>query len=365
MNIIYTESSSDTGRQGLQAIAQMNAMMRAGHQVILACQKHSQIARDAVNHGIPTVYIPFRNNLYLPSIISLRRLIVTFRPDIVICHSDYDNNITGIVKAFLFGQIRHFRIIRQKNNCPRKIKMFSLNYMSDVIVVPSWKIRSRLIHERCKQLVVVIPPGVDFSVLRQQADMALPTHINVWLNCRESAPVIVQAAMIYPEKGVHFMLNVLHCLRQKGLSFYWLIAGSGSREHENLLKEEIKNLNMEDCVLMCGALTPVAPLYRIASLLVMPSECEAFDPTIVEATACGVPVMASSTGGITEIIQNGRTGTLISQNDKMAWINALENFLIAPEFAQKVAICANEDIKLRHNIDGSARKLIELGKYYR
>ncbi|EOT8213668.1 glycosyltransferase [Escherichia albertii] len=208
MNVIYTESSPDTGKQGLQTIARMRAMMRAGHQVILACQKHSQIAREAVNHGIRTVYIPFRSNLYLPSVISLRRLIVTFRPDIVICHSDYDNNIIGIVWAFLCGRIKHFCIIRQKNHFHRKIKMFSLNHMCDVIVAPSREIRSRLIHKRCMQLV--IPPGTDFSELKQQADMALPAYINAWLNSKALAPVIVQTAMIHPEKGHHFMLNVLH-----------------------------------------------------------------------------------------------------------------------------------------------------------
>lgn len=208
MNVIYTESSPDTGKQGLQTIARMRAMMRAGHQVILACQKHSQIVREAVNHGILTVYIPFRSNLYLPSVISLRRLIVTFRPDIVICHSDYDNNIIGIVWAFLCGRIKHFCIIRQKNHFHRKIKMFSLNHMCDVIVAPSREIRPRLIHKRCMQLV--IPPGTDFSELKQQADMALPAYINAWLNSRALAPVIVQTAMIHPEKGHHFMLNVLH-----------------------------------------------------------------------------------------------------------------------------------------------------------
>lgn len=365
MNVIYTEPSPDTGRQGLQAIAQMRAMMRAGHQVILACQKHSQIAREAVNHGIQTVYIPFRSNLYLPAIISLGRLIVTFRPDIVICHNSHDNNIIGIVRTFLCGRIRHFCIIRQKNHFSRKIKMFSLNHMCDVIVVPSWEIRSRLIHKRCMQPVVVIPPGTDFSVLKQQADMALPAHIDAWLNSRPPAPVIMQAAMIHPENGHHFMLNVLHCLRQKGLSFYWLIAGSGGRKHENRLKEEIKALNMEDRVLMCGSLTPVAPLYRIASLLVIPSGNEAFDPTIVEAAACGVPVMANRVGDITEIMQNGRNGTLLSLNDKTGWINALENFLLAPESAQKIARYACDDIKSHYNIDDAVEKLIRLRKRYR
>ena len=72
------------------------------------------------------------------------------------------------------------------------------------------------------------------------------------------------------------MLEVLHCLKQRGVRFYWLIVGGGRREEEARLKAKIDYLGMNDCVLMCGLLSPVAPVYRRASLMVMPSRNEAF-----------------------------------------------------------------------------------------
>ncbi|MFO6426179.1 hypothetical protein ACLBOM_08485 [Escherichia coli] len=47
--------------------------------------------------------------------------------------------------------------------------------------------------------------------------------------------------------------------------------GGGRREEEARLKAKIDYLGMNDCVLMCGLLSPVAPVYRRASLMVMPS----------------------------------------------------------------------------------------------
>nr|WP_305858631.1 reverse transcriptase domain-containing protein [Escherichia coli] len=82
--------------------------------------------------------------------------------------------------------------------------------------------------------------------------------------------------MIRPEKGHDFMLEVLHCLKQRGVCFYWLIVGGGRREEEARLKAKIDYLGMNDCVLMCGLLSPVAPVYRRASLMVMPSRNEEF-----------------------------------------------------------------------------------------
>lgn len=365
MKILFTESSPNIGGQELQAIAQMNAMRRTGHEVVLACREHSWISAESCRHGIQVVHIPFRNSLHLPSVLTLRHLIVTFRPEIVICHSSHDSNIVGITRRTLFGELGYFAIIRQKRYMTRNTRMFSLNHMSDVVVVPSEDIRSRLIHERCEKPVVVVLPGIDLAGFRRQASEVLPEHINVWLKNRTPAPVVVQVGMIRPENGHHFMLEVLYRLKRRGGRFYWLIVGGGRREDEARLKAEIEYLGMNDCVLMCGLLSPVAPVYRVASLMVMPSKNEAFGMALVEATVCGVPVMASRTGGIPSVIYHGYTGTLLPPDDRAAWENALVSFFDVPECAQAMALRGQEEMDARYNIDSTVRELIALGIRYR
>lgn len=366
MNILYTESSPNIGGQELQAIAQMCAMRRLGHQVVLACREHSRISAEAHRYGIPVVHIPFRNSLHPSSVLALRRLIVTFRPEMVVCHSGHDSNIVGITRRILFGGTSRFVIIRQKTYMTQNMNMFSLNHMSDVVMVPSEEMRSCLIHKMCRQSVVVVPPGMDLVGLRKQANEALPEHIDVWLKKRTPAPVIVQVSMIRPEKGHDFMLEVLHCLKQRGVRFYWLIVGGGCRKEEARLKAKIDYLGMNDCVLMCGLLSPVAPVYRRASLMVMPSRNEAFGMAIVEATVCGVPVMASRVGGIPSVIHHGYNGTLLPPDDRAAWENALTSFLDEPECAQAMMVQrGQEEIDVRYSIDRTVRELITLGRRYR
>lgn len=364
MNILYTESSSNIGGQEMQAIAQMCAIRRLGHRVMLACREHSRISAKALRYGIPVVYIPFRSSLHLPSVLALRRLIVAFRPEMVVCHSDYDSNIVGITRRILFTGTSRFIIIRQKMYMAQNMKMFSLNHMCDVVVVPSEMMRSRLIHEMCRRPVVVVPLGMDLSRLRRQVNEALPEHIDVWLKKRAPAPVIVQVGMIRPEKGHDFMLEVLHRLRQRGVHFYWLIVGGGSREEEARLKAKIDYLEMNDCVLMCGLMSPVAPVYGRASLMVMPSRNEASSMAIVEATVCGVPVMACRVGGIPAVIHHGYNGTLLPPDDRIAWENALASFLDAPECAQAMVLRGQEVMDTRYSIDSTARELMALGRRY-
>ncbi|HAX5242452.1 TPA: glycosyltransferase family 4 protein [Escherichia coli] len=336
-----------------------------GHTVMLACREHSRISAEALRYGIPVVHIPFRNSLHPPSVLALRRLIVTFRPEMVVCHSGHDSNIVGITRRILFGGTSRFVIIRQKTYMTQNMKMFSLNHMCDVVVVPSEEMRSRLIHEICRQSVVVVFPGMDFAELRKQSREPLPEHIDAWLKKRAPAPVIVQVGMIRPEKGHDFMLEVLHNLKQKGERFYWLIVGGGCREEEARLKAKIDYLGMNDCVLMCGLLSPVAPVYRRASLMVMPSRNEAFGMAIVEATVCGVPVMASRVGGIPSVIHHGYNGTLLPPDDRAAWENALTSFLDVPECAQAMVQRGQEEMDARYSIDSTVRALMTLGRRYR
>ena len=75
MKILFTESSPDIGGQELQALAQMTALQKHGHSVLLACREKSKIAHEARTIGHDVTFIPFRNSLNLPSIISLRQVI--------------------------------------------------------------------------------------------------------------------------------------------------------------------------------------------------------------------------------------------------------------------------------------------------
>ncbi|EDV5907226.1 glycosyltransferase, partial [Salmonella enterica subsp. salamae] len=111
------------------------------------------------------------------------------------------------------------------------------------------------------------------------------------------------------------------------------------------------NLGMQNDVLIAGNVFPASPVYRIASLLVMPSENESFGMALAEASAFSVPVLASQVGGIPDVIQHNRTGTLLPVGDASAWIHALNDFFNYPERFYKMACQARVDVENRFDID--------------
>lgn len=358
MNILFTESSPNIGGQELQALAQMDALRRKGHCVLLACRDKSKIASEARRRKIEVIFVPFRNSLHIPSILKLFRIIRDFRPHLVICHSGHDSNIVGLTRLFIW-RIR-FRIIRQKTYLTRKTKSFSLNYFCDEVIVPGTSMRKHLIQEGVRTRITIVPPGFYFQKLREDSRVPLPLHVQTWLASGRNEPVIVQVGMLRPEKGHEFMLKLLSSLKQEGREFRWLIVGGGCPESEARLQSQVDNLGMHNNVLIAGNVFPASPVYRIASLLVMPSENESFGMVLAEASAFSVPVLASQVGGIPDVIQHNRTGTLLPVGDASAWIHALNDFFNYPERFYQMACQARVDVENRFDINRTVLKILAL-----
>ncbi|EDZ4409598.1 glycosyltransferase family 4 protein, partial [Salmonella enterica] len=223
MNILFTESSPDIGGQELQALAQMDALRRKGHSVLLVCRDKSKIAAEAERRKIEVIFVPFRNSLHIPSVLKLLRIIRYFRPHLVICHSGHDSNTVGLTRLFI--RRPRFRILRQKTYLTRKTKSFSLNYFCDEVIVPGTAMRTHLIQEGVRTRITIVPPGFYFQKLREDSCIPLPLHVQNWLASGRDVPVIVQVGMLRPEKGHEFMLKLLSRLKQEGRAFRWLVVG--------------------------------------------------------------------------------------------------------------------------------------------
>jgi N-acetyl-alpha-D-glucosaminyl L-malate synthase BshA len=80
-------------------------------------------------------------------------------------------------------------------------------------------------------------------------------------------------------------------------------------------EEEARRLGVHEDVFFLGKLEAVAPLLACADLFLLPSQSESFGLSALEALASGVPVIASNTGGIPEVVKDGETGRLFAPGD--------------------------------------------------
>ncbi|ELD0488034.1 glycosyltransferase family 4 protein [Escherichia coli] len=361
MNILFTESSPNIGGQELQAVAQMNALKKMGHTVLLACREDSKIALEASKFGIDTIFASFRNSLHIPTVKKILRIIHDFQPNAIICHSGHDSNIVGFVRLFTW---RHpFRVIRQKTYLTKKTNFFSINYFCDEVIVPGTSMKAHMVQNGCRTRITVVPPGFDFHNLYVNSRNSLPPKVLAWLKSGKDIPVIAQIGMLRPEKGHKFMLNLLLHLKMSGRQFRWLIVGSGSPEQLDHLQYQIDTAGMQNDAFIADNIFPAAPVYRVANLVVLPSENESFGMVLAEASVFSVPVLASQTGGISDVIHNNQTGTLLPVGNEHAWLCALNKFFNAPEHFYQMARLAKQDIEERFDINKTVLKILALAKY--
>ena len=116
-------------------------------------------------------------------------------------------------------------------------------------------------------------------------------------------------------KGVQLILAALAILREEGRDYTLTVLGSGDYESE--LKKLSKRVNLDDLVTFEGFVSQERKLYwlRKAWTAVFSSEKEGWGLTVIEANACGTPVIASDSDGLRDSVRNGETGLLVPHGD--------------------------------------------------
>ena len=120
---------------------------------------------------------------------------------------------------------------------------------------------------------------------------------------------IVSVGRVSYEKGMDIAVRVCANLVARGVdNICWWIVGEGPaiKEVENMIRE----LNMEEYIIMVGMQSNPYPYIRQADLYVQPSRFEGYPMTILEALVLGRPVISTDNNGAKEILQEGVTGLL-------------------------------------------------------
>jgi glycosyltransferase involved in cell wall biosynthesis len=148
-----------------------------------------------------------------------------------------------------------------------------------------------------KQRAIVIPLGIDLGPFEE-----LPPR--GWLRARaphlDGRAVALFLSRIDPKKGLDLLLHALARAKAMGTRLALVIAGSGDRAYESALRREARTLGVDRDVVWAGFVTgqDKRAVLAEADLFVLPSRSENFAVSVVEAMACGLPVVISNQIGI-------------------------------------------------------------------
>ena len=185
--------------------------------------------------------------------------------------------------------------------------------------------------------LTLIPSGVDIEQFR-------PRQRTHWLRQRlgipADAPVAGFLGRLSWEKGPDVFLRAVLGTHQAVPDAHFVLTGEGPMLEQ--LQGFARQFGLADKVHFAGLQTDIPAVLSEYDLMVSSSHSEAMPLAILEAMACGVPVLATRAGGVPDLIQHGITGWMVGLNDYEALAREMMRLLRAPDVLQAMGQAARQ-----------------------
>ncbi|MDI6828736.1 MAG: glycosyltransferase family 4 protein [Armatimonadota bacterium] len=238
------------------------------------------------------------------AIAKLRHVLRELKPDILHMHS-FKAGLIGRLAALSLAKrpklilTEHAFIFDERTTGLKRTLVTGvgriLSYFTDRIITVSDALRNELISEQKikPSKIVTIPNGIAFAPLKQVPKPGL---------------LVGTVSRLAPQKGVAYFIRAAVLISERFPQARFIIVGDGPQR--NSLESLAESLGIKDKLEFLGFRTDVLDILRTFSVFVLASTRESFGLTLIEALSQGVPVVASRTGGIIEIVEDGVTGLL-------------------------------------------------------
>jgi glycosyltransferase involved in cell wall biosynthesis len=283
------------------------------------------ILRDKlIDLGVPLTLVDERTNGPLAIAKSIANHCKARNTDIVHTHG-LKENVLGIIGKEM-ARVRYS--VRTVHGNPEHRLSWQKPHKWLVNRLDNWlgRTRQQAIVAVSSQLTQLLEPMFPGKVYKIFNFVDAPELRKKWLPkpARTSSQIRVGiVGRLVPVKRVDVFIRTIHLLLQQGIDCKGIILGDGPLRAN--LQTLAADLAIEDRIEFRGFVDPVAKEMMTLDALLMPSDHEGLPMTLLEALALEVPVIAHNTGGIPEILNYGKAGWLIDQNEPAEYALAVKN----------------------------------------
>jgi glycosyltransferase involved in cell wall biosynthesis len=192
----------------------------------------------------------------------------------------------------------------------------------DVFIAASAVIARILAHDGiAADRIEIVHDGVNLGLIDKQP--VVDAHAEFWLP--HGAPIVGNVAALAAHKGQKHLVAAASQVIQQVPDARFLIVGEG--ELQEALERQIKHLGLERHITLTGFRNDALSLIKSFDVFAMSSVTEGLGSAVLEAMAARRAVVATSAGGIPEVVDDGVTGLLVPPHDEPALAAALVELL--------------------------------------
>jgi len=325
------------------------ALHDEGHSVALICPAGSTLEKECNSAGLHTV--PILDKKYsLKNLQAIRQLLSESNFDVI--HVEQSHDLWTVVPALALSKI-NTKLILSKHVASRVVKRDFLHKMLykrlDHIISISEFIRKNVIEttpidpDKAMTIYNGIPDEIYYkynSAYRwESTEYQFPS----------SAIVVGIVGRFSPMKGhIEFLKAAKIIIDTSDLDIRFLVVGGASYKEEAFeseLMDLFRELNLEDRITFTGFMENVFESMSVIDILAFPSHKESFGNTLIEGMTMSLPVVASNSGAVPEIVKDGINGFLVPPQDPIA-------------LAEKLIVLI-ENEKLRREMGVAGRIMVE------
>ncbi len=286
---------------------------------------------------VPTTCLNVRREWDLRWGMRLRRELIENPVDILHAHSPYPAGIARLVVRTLPRRLRP-RIVYTLHNTwgsfSRLTRLLNgLTYGLDAADIAVSRIVNETLTPRRRARTEVLVHGIQLEEARSQ--MGKRASIRSELGVAPDEFVVGTIANFRAQKDYPNLLNAARLLKERGVQIRIIAVGQGPLEEE--MRALHDSMELGDRVLLLGQRDDAVAVLGACDAFVMASKNEGLPVAIMEALALGLPICATSVGGIPEAVTEGVEGQLVPPSDPESLASALTRLATDPALRSELA----------------------------
>ncbi len=334
-----------------QVLLTVDGLRAIGHRAALVAHPDGELRRRAAE-GLDLIPLAPRTEMDLSAAWKFARLITRLRPDVVHAHDPHGIAMAALAMSLSSGSKRGGAlpalVASRRVDFHLKPNSFSRwKYRQvDCFIAASEAIRQMLVADGiAADRTVTVHEGIDVDHV--VAAPRVNVHEAFWLP--HGAPVIGNVAALVPHKGQRYLIDAAPLVLRHVPDARFVILGEGElREH---LERQVHEHHLEKHVLLPGFRTDVLGCIKGFDLFVMSSVTEGLGTSLLDAMACSRPIVATSAGGIPEIVEDGVNGLLVPPRDAGALAAAIVRALGDADLRARLGRTGFERVRDRFTVE--------------
>ena len=306
-----------------QVLLTVLGMRALGHRAMLVAHAAGEL-RQRAKEGLDLVPLTPTTEMDLAAAWRLSRLIKQLGPDIVHAHDPHGVAMAALALSMSTQLAKPPLVAARRVDFHLKGNALSRwKYRQvDCFICASDAIRAMLVADGVPAArAVTVHEGIDLG--RVEAAPVADLHAELWLP--HHAPLVGNVAALVPHKGQRHLIEAAAVVIQKVPDARFVIAGEGELRPQ--LERLIKERHLEKHVFLAGFRPDILSVHKAFDIFVMSSITEGLGTSLLDAMACGKPIVATTAGGVPEVVADGRTGILVPPRDHETMAAAIVKLL--------------------------------------